>query len=606
MADPTPSASAGPDSPPAPDSPASPASPDSLGSVASARSPTAAARLPTFLVFALLSGVCFFATFGLRPLEEHDTLRFPEVAREILETGDWAVLHLHGVPYLLKPPLQFWVVALTAKAAGGVHPWVARLPSVLAGWGMVLLTAWIGTSLAGARAGYFSAAILGTGTLFFTMSQMSRLDPLYAFFLVLAFALWVRWRGKPEAWLGAPGIARAVALFACLGVSTLVKGPMGWLFVLPVIGADAALRRDRSLFRPLPLLCGFALYAALLLPWVLPVLGEIGWTEARELVEGEIGDRLSGGQNYDQPWYHYLRGVPIDFLPWSWFFPAAAWIAWRARRRAAARSVGDVGAAAAVATRSAGDIGASADAASPAVAPAFVLLWAFLPLVLLSFAISKNTRYLLPCFPAYALLVGIPLARAWDDAEALDTPLCAWTLAIPIAALGLGATGPFWFRVDGPPALSWIAGVVLVVGALVALRGDRRRRFAGSLVWVALMALFWFQVRNVNLAFRESPRGSYAKAAARIREATGNRPLVAWRFGEEAVEFYFGRIIPQVDSPERLAAFLRDHPDARVLAQPHSVATLPEVPGFRFEVRARIDDRPKQPFLLMEPVAAGD
>ncbi len=537
-----------------------------------------APSLRPLALVAVAAAALFLSTFGLRPLEEQDSLRFPEVAREILETGEWAVLHLHGEPYLLKPPLQIWAVALVGGWAGGIHPWVARLPAALASVGTVLLTFYVGSLLLGRRVGYLAAMILATGTLFFTLSQMTRLDSLYTFFITLALALWLRWRDRPGAYVGGAGIGRACAVFGALAGATLAKGPMAFVFVLPVIAVDAGWRREAGPLRPPGLAAGLTLCALLLSVWVVPLIDRVGWTELSELIAVEIGDRIAGGSNYERPWYHYARGVAEDFLPWTWYLPAAAWIAWRRGRAAAG-------------------------------VPRPLLLWAILPVVLLSFAASKHTRYILPCFPAFALCLGALLVRpAEDGADAAgpDRFLLAWSRVIPIT-LGIAGIGlPIWFAADGPPPLTFLAGAFLIAGSIAVLRLRGIRLWFGAMAWLAIVASGWYLVHNVFLAVRVPQKGSYAAAAARLREGVAGRPLAAWGFGEEALEFYYGRVIPPFHDPERLRTWLLAHPDARVVAEPATAPALDQVRGFTFREQARILDRKKQPFILLEPVPNGE
>lgn len=530
------------------------------------------------LAVALLATLALFATFGLRSLEERDSLRFPEVAREILETGEWSVMHLHGEPYRLKPPLQFWLVAAVGRVAGEIRPWVARLPSVLGAWGMVMLTWWMGTFLAGPRAAAIAAAALGSGTLFFMLSQMSRLDPLFACFGTLAMALYLRRREDPGGFDGARGMARVAGIFAALGAATLVKGPQVLLFFLPVVAADCAWERRWSFFRPRNLAVGAGVYLALLLVWILPIAGRIGWAELQNLAGEEIGERVVGGSNYASPWYHYFLGLPVDLLPWTFWWPAALWIGFRP------------------------------GGPRPAI-PRVLALWAALPLVLFSFAVSKNTRYLLPAFPAYALLLGIVLAGAWEGEAAplrLDGVLTGWTRLMPVLAIGIGIGLPIYFRDAGMLAATVAGGAALIAGSVWVLAGDRRRLFVGALTWTAMLAICLYHGRSIFYGMRQPERGTYAFAARRIRESAGDRPLVTWRFGEEAIEFYSGRIFRQIGTADELAACLCANPETWVIAQPPKDAEIRRIPGFRLEEQLRVEERSKDHFILLRPTPGGD
>lgn len=523
---------------------------------------------------AVLAAIALFPTIGWRPLEANDSMRFPEVAREILETGDWHVMHLHGVPYLLKPPLQFWIVAALGSIGGEIRPWMARLPAALGAWGMVLLTFWIGRRLLGWRAALIAAGALLSGALFFMLSQMTRLDPAFACCCTAAMALYLYWRDLPEAFVGRSGLARVAAVYACLGIGTLIKGPQGLLFVLPTIVADCAWRRSWRFFHPANLALGLTVYLALLSVWLAPAVQHVGLARMQDLAGDEIGDRVKGGSNYEAPWWHYFANLPIDMLPATFWLPLAVYLGLVRTERSSAP-------------------------------PWPIVFWAALPLVLFSLAVSKNTRYLFPALPAYALLLGWLLARPWeravDDGWRLDAFTLWWARVLPLASIAAGLSLPFYFAREGPLALVLPGCLLLLVGAVWLLRGDLRRLYLGSLAWTLLLALIFYQMRSVNTPQRLIDRGSYRAAAEKLRAAAGDRPVVSWRFGEESLEFYYGRILHQVDTVDDLVAFLKANPDGRVIAMPDMATEIRRVAGFRLEIELAVNDRRKQPYWLLRP-----
>ena len=105
----------------------------------------------------LLTAFTFFILLGSRALNEPDEGRYSEIAREMIETGDWVVPHLWYLPHLDKPPMTYWLVAVSMKLFGQ-NEWAARLPLALAGieWRVGSLAARrfcsaAGASVSGAR-----------------------------------------------------------------------------------------------------------------------------------------------------------------------------------------------------------------------------------------------------------------------------------------------------------------------------------------------------------------------------------------------------------------------------------------------------------------------
>ncbi len=85
-----------------------------------------------------------------------------QIARTMLESGDWVTARLDGVKYLEKAPLKYWMIAL-AYLAFGVHDWAARIPIALAAVLLCWLTFRIGAWAFSPRAGYY-AGLIASGT----------------------------------------------------------------------------------------------------------------------------------------------------------------------------------------------------------------------------------------------------------------------------------------------------------------------------------------------------------------------------------------------------------------------------------------------------------
>ena len=120
----------------------------------------------------------------MRPLWEPDEARYAEIPREMLAAGDWLTPRLNQVLYFEKPPLQYWLSAISMKLFG-LHPFAARLPLALA-TGITLWCAWKLASRLGARQATWAAFMAGTALLAFVCAQILTLDALFSAFQVLA------------------------------------------------------------------------------------------------------------------------------------------------------------------------------------------------------------------------------------------------------------------------------------------------------------------------------------------------------------------------------------------------------------------------------------
>ena len=142
----------------------------------------------------LLTAFTFFILLGSRALNEPDEGRYSEIAREMIETGDWLVPHLWYLPHLDKPPMTYWLVAASMKLLGQ-NEWAARLPLALAGMSGVWAVWLLGSSIGGRRVGFWSALMLQTSLLYFVMARMLTTDMFLTQFTAWAvYFLWRSWQ----------------------------------------------------------------------------------------------------------------------------------------------------------------------------------------------------------------------------------------------------------------------------------------------------------------------------------------------------------------------------------------------------------------------------
>jgi 4-amino-4-deoxy-L-arabinose transferase-like glycosyltransferase len=145
-------------------------------------------KIPSVILVLILA---FFTFLGSRGLNEPDEGRYAEMGRETLVSGNWLIPHLNGFEHYQKPPMIYWVTALSFKGFG-FNEWAARLPSTLAALGIVAITAWMAAMLFGTRMALPSALILASSFLFFTLARFLTPDMLMAFFIVTAISFLVK------------------------------------------------------------------------------------------------------------------------------------------------------------------------------------------------------------------------------------------------------------------------------------------------------------------------------------------------------------------------------------------------------------------------------
>jgi len=363
----------------------------------------------------LLAGTALL--FGLKlgnlDLWAPDEPRYGAIAEELRSFRHGAeglvLLHLNDTAYTQKPPLYFWLAAAAGVPGGRVTEWAARLPSAIAGLGCVALTAFIGRRLLGnPMLALLATGMLATSFRFAFTARRAQLDVLLTAFELVAIAIFIatefRDNLRPDSprtsWTQTrtesprdgimadtpgPSSLTIVAFHSALGAAALVKGPVGWLPLL-VIAAYLAWEGRLGHFRKF--LPAWA-WSFSILPVCLWMAGAValapkGFAEIA-LIENLIG-RFFSGSSHARPFYYFLYQTPADFLPWTLLLPFGLPFV-----LSQARSL----------HHSHQPIATPAGAVS---ASRFLIVWIALPLLFFTLSAGKRGVYMLPVFPALALV----------------------------------------------------------------------------------------------------------------------------------------------------------------------------------------------------------
>lgn len=433
----------------------------------------------------LLAGAALllFTGLGLAPFERAE-IYFLDGARSLLERGDWLVPYYRGEPFFDKPVLTYWLIAAAFQALG-CSPGAARVVPAAATLLTLLTTLALGTRLLGARAAVAGVVMLVTTLPFVGFGRVAMSDMLLALWtnLALLVAL-VAYRRPGAAW-------PVPLLGAVLGLGFLTKGPIALL--LPGLGlAVLAWQQAREGVAP-PVRAARLLLAALLfaaggLLWWAAVAARLGLWPLEYFFLRENLERFAGA-TYDsgrEPWF-YLLTYFVQGAPWGLFLPLAVARLWRGPRT----------------TDLPGDAGAR-----------LLLVWLGLMLLPLSVSRGKIDYYLLPLYPAAALVVGhFFTARLWTPRERV------WArVVLAISALGLLAL----LRLPTALPAAWLPGASVTVAVMLGT--------AGLVAWLGLAALR-AEARQVLAALAGSAFLAFLTLVALFlpgfREAQPNQRLLA-------------------------------------------------------------------------------
>ncbi len=183
-------------------------------------------RRRVLLIVGLFATVVFFGCILSPPslMDDVDAVQ-AQIARNMLTSGDWVTAHLDGVPFLEKPPLIYWTIAV-CYAVFGAHDWVARIPEAASAVLLCLVTAAFGIWAFGKRAGLYAGLCMSTCIGLFLFTRILLPDAMLSFTITLS--LWAMLRALEEE-EPHPGMW-VVILGACLGIGLLLKSLIGVVF----------------------------------------------------------------------------------------------------------------------------------------------------------------------------------------------------------------------------------------------------------------------------------------------------------------------------------------------------------------------------------------
>lgn len=467
----------------------------------------------------VLLGILWLLAWGVglqyRSLGEPDEGRYAEIAREMLVSHDWVTPRLDGFLFFDKPPLHYWASA-TAYLAFGVHPWTARLWCALTGLLAMLAVGWAGKRLFGREVGGYAMAILGSSMVFAMAAHIDTLDIAVAAFLGIGMAFFMVAQFDPSAvhqrvWLN-------VLMWASLALAILSKGLIG--VVLPGMALVVfALwqRNSRMIWRTSPWI-GLLVIAVIAAPWFVMICRVHPEFFDYFFIREHFTRFLTNDDGRSKPLWFFIPVVVLGLFPWTLMLP------WR-------RSDWKV-----------------LDLSDPA--RRFLLVWVGVTFLFFSVSHSKLTFYVLPLFPAAALLLAWLVARM--AAKTMVQRL--WWLAALAACAAAGTViGMLTFHGSHGEAIrvalrGGAVGLALVaLAAMVGAWATQRGRRPLAIHLLAISALLAWQLVLVSSQPYVDLK-SAAPVAKVVKAAMGpDTEIFVVRAYQGGLPFYIGRLVTVVD-----------------------------------------------------------
>ncbi|HJY83282.1 MAG TPA: glycosyltransferase family 39 protein [Candidatus Binatia bacterium] len=498
----------------------------------------------------LLCALLYLWGLGDLPFHTKGEPREATVVWEIYASGEWVLPLRNGSLIPSKPPLFHWLSALLSLSRGELNEFTIRLPSALLAIVGVLLTYSAGVTLWGVEAGLFAALILATSFEWVRAAITARVDMTLTVFMVMAFLFFLFLYRRHQ-------ISRVEALFFffLLGLATLAKGPVGALLPGLAVGVFLLRQRDLQFLWQLHLVSGIVLFVLVAGSWY----GLALWKGGEEFfVKQVLQENLfrffaSGetGMGHEHPFYYFAPNLFLGMAPWSFFFPPLAVFLYQRRRTWTEDGF------------------------------RYLLVWAATVFLFYSAASSKRSVYILPLYPAVALLLGVWWQELRQGTVALPRIVlvllrgsgyvCFGMFLLAIAAVlaqfsghdplavirpllhpkdqsslpiftGIVAAYPcaflLWFAVVGPSALILVRGV--------------RRQYWGE-VFASLVAFTISTFLLVNNIFQPAlgAARTFRPFMSEVVAHVGNAPLFFYRAFDSGALYYADRRIPFYDPSAR-------------------------------------------------------
>jgi 4-amino-4-deoxy-L-arabinose transferase-like glycosyltransferase len=475
----------------------------------------------------------FFFLLGSRSLNEPDEGRYSEIAREMIETGDWLVPHLWYLPHLDKPPMTYWLVAASMKLFGQ-NEWAARLPAALAGISGVWVVFLLGCSIGGRRVGFWSAVILQSSLLYFVMSRMLTPDILLTQFVTWAvYFFWRSWQCLTDSEFGIRSsyfFKWHLAGWAAIALGFLTKGPIALAIPLVAFGSLLFFRRKETPKRNIlfvGLIAGCAMFFILAAPWFLAVFQRVPHS-AHYMILGQAAGHLLGTTIKNRPGspFYFFGILTVGLLPWTFLL---SWLWRRSHWRALADWQKD----------------------------GWLLLnvWAIFTFTLFSFSHAKLPAYILPIFPALGVLLALRFFGSDPEGKPVSVPAIAWRLCLicPLLLLaGFPSALIFVFHNALPGWMLWQIPIAAGVAILLLLLPKnfiemRSASLAAGLALCSMMVVV-AELPRFETSLRDNQ--TFRPLGETLRESYHSGDVVVcWGRFPQGLPFYTGSVISSTNRP---------------------------------------------------------
>ena len=519
------------------------------------------------IVFLTVCGLVFFLPgFFNIPAIDRDEARFAQATKQMVESGDFVDIRFQDDVRYKKPVGIYWMQAAavgTATALGlpgaQLRIWLYRIPSLIGAVGAVLLTYWTALAFVTRRGATLAALMICSCVVLGAEARLAKTDAMLLLTVVAAMGalarLYLSWqRGDDDP---RPPWSSALIFWSALAGGILIKGPLILMFVALTIATLAFFDRSAAWLWRLRPVWGLIWLLVLVLPWFVAIFWRAGDAFFTDSIGGDMLSKLSAQESHGAPPGVYLLLFWVTFWPGAPLAAMAAPAVWRARREPGAQ---------------------------------FLLAWLIPSWIVFEVVLTKLPHYVLPLYPAIAILTAGALerrvlSRSWLKSGA------AWWFFIPALASLAAVVGAVTVTRQ-PVFLAWPFVAAALIFGLFAwwLYDDNRaeRSLLNAVVAALFLALAIYGVVVPAL----TPLFPSAEVARALRNVVCVGPKAAAAgFHEPSLVFMTGTSTLLTDG-SGAADFLAQGSCRFALIEQRaerSFAQRAEAIGLRYDVASRVE-----------------
>lgn len=522
------------------------------------------------------------------PVMDRDEARYSQASTQMMETGDYVDIRFQDAPRHVKPAGIYWIQVIAATPFGGAEAgiWAFRLPSLIGGLIAVFGTAWLAARLFGPQAGLAAGLLMATALMMQVEARTAKTDAMLLAAGVLAQIGLMMMLLKAEAGERLKFFGWPLLFWAASGAAIMIKGPIitmvsaltlvgyfvfkhhaKWLvwiiaaaFLTEILklaglgflpGGIAVMMGGlagvfvfglilqspmRATLAKFHWLKGLVVLSAIALPWLIAINIATDGAFLQESVGhalfGKVGE---ADDSHGGPFLYHTLLSPAMFWPGSALLGLAILAAWAGRNKPEIR---------------------------------FLILWAMMTWIVFEFVQTKLPHYVLPAFPALAILAAAGMMQAaglltgWK-AKTLHR---LWIVLAVIAGLAI-ATFPLMGALQlGEDQLLWvlIAAALGVISVAVMIwfvlkPGLARLLPLSGIVAIQYLVAFGIAIPAVDAAW---PSNRVARIVETL-EGCEAFPAATAGYREPSNVFYLGTDVALTDGAGAAASLLL-HPECGI------------------------------------------